>query len=235
MKIIAIGDIHGKDTWKKIVEKEIDADRIIFIGDYFDSFDIPFKDQAKNFNEILRYKLKNIEKVILLIGNHDFHYLTVSDTEQYSGFQDEYALNIMDVLENAIDNELMQISFEHDGYLFTHAGVTQTWANEWGVNESGNPSLVMNEMLHSMPQAFKFNPSNPLDNTGDSITQSPIWVRPRALLSDYLRGCTHIVGHTNVKFIECKGYDNSVILIDTMDSSQQYLEINGLNLCKKML
>jgi len=39
MKTIFIGDIHGQDTWKKIVESE-NPDRVVFIGDYFDSFDI---------------------------------------------------------------------------------------------------------------------------------------------------------------------------------------------------
>ena len=39
MKTIVIGDIHGRDVWKEIVFQE-QADRVIFIGDYFDSFDI---------------------------------------------------------------------------------------------------------------------------------------------------------------------------------------------------
>jgi len=41
MKTIILGDTHGRDLWKQIVEIENDADRIIFLGDYFDSFDIP--------------------------------------------------------------------------------------------------------------------------------------------------------------------------------------------------
>ena len=40
-KTIYIGDIHGRDVWEEIVEKHDDADNIVFIGDYFDSFDIP--------------------------------------------------------------------------------------------------------------------------------------------------------------------------------------------------
>ncbi|NBP57427.1 metallophosphoesterase, partial [bacterium] len=40
MKTIFIGDIHGRSIWKEIVEQE-KPDRVIFIGDYFDSFDIP--------------------------------------------------------------------------------------------------------------------------------------------------------------------------------------------------
>ena len=40
MKTILIGDIHGRSIWKRIVADE-KPDRVVFIGDYFDSFDIP--------------------------------------------------------------------------------------------------------------------------------------------------------------------------------------------------
>ena len=35
MKLIAIGDTHGRDVWKKIVNKELreGVDKIIFIGE----------------------------------------------------------------------------------------------------------------------------------------------------------------------------------------------------------
>lgn len=33
-KIIVFGDIHGRPIWKKVLEKEYDADLIIFLGDY---------------------------------------------------------------------------------------------------------------------------------------------------------------------------------------------------------
>ena len=36
-KIVVIGDIHGRAIWRKIVDDNPDADRFIFLGDYFDS------------------------------------------------------------------------------------------------------------------------------------------------------------------------------------------------------
>ena len=39
MKTVFIGDIYGRHTWKLIVEKE-QPDHVVFMGDYFDSFDI---------------------------------------------------------------------------------------------------------------------------------------------------------------------------------------------------
>ena len=51
MKLIAIGDIHGRDIWKQIVETE-QPDTVVFVGDYFDSFNIPGIDQIHNFKNI---------------------------------------------------------------------------------------------------------------------------------------------------------------------------------------
>ena len=52
-KTIVIGDIHGRDIWKSIVAQE-NPDRVIFIGDYFDSFNIESVTQQHNFKEIER-------------------------------------------------------------------------------------------------------------------------------------------------------------------------------------
>ena len=74
-KLVAIGDIHGSSNWKKVVQKEDLNTTILFVGDYFDSFFIPPADQIKNFKEIVKLKLANPESVILIVGNHELHYL----------------------------------------------------------------------------------------------------------------------------------------------------------------
>ena len=61
MRIVAIGDTHGRSKWKEIVEREKDADKIVFIGDYFDAKDGGYSAnrQIVNFNEIVEYKKDN--------------------------------------------------------------------------------------------------------------------------------------------------------------------------------
>lgn len=71
MKTLLIGDIHGRDTWRKIIKAEPQADKIIFIGDYFDSFTIPHIDQIHNFKQIINHKVNSDKQVILLLGNHE--------------------------------------------------------------------------------------------------------------------------------------------------------------------
>jgi metallophosphoesterase superfamily enzyme len=74
MKTVLIGDIHGHDSWKQIIEQEQDADRIIFVGDYFDSFTIPGLIQCENFQDIIEFKKTSDKEVVLLVGNHDYNY-----------------------------------------------------------------------------------------------------------------------------------------------------------------
>ena len=70
MKTLILGDIHGRTIWKEIIEKE-NPDKVIFLGDYVDTHQfISPRDQIENLEEILTYKEKNPDKVILLRGNH---------------------------------------------------------------------------------------------------------------------------------------------------------------------
>ena len=79
MKTIVLGDTHGRNIWKDIVAQE-KADRVIFIGDYFDSYDLEPAIQQHNFKEIIEFKEKDECEVILLVGNHDYHYLPMGET-----------------------------------------------------------------------------------------------------------------------------------------------------------
>lgn len=228
-KIIAIGDLHGRDIWKKIVEKEVDADKFIFIGDYFDSFDIPFEKQAENFNNLLEFKTWNPEKVTLLIGNHEYHYFWFAK-EKYSGYQTAHVADITEVLNTARKEGLLemayQVNYPDKKYLFTHAGITQTWyGNNYNIlSPEQNLAKEINDIFYDHPEAFRFTPSSARDNTGDSITQSPIWVRPRALEEDGIEGFIQVVGHTHQSEIFLDE-DTKNIHIDTFDHCSQYLAI----------
>lgn len=227
-KVIAVGDTHGRNKWKQIIEQNKDADKIIFLGDYFDSFDIPFSEQMSNFVEILVLKKKQPDKVILLMGNHDYQYMTAYSSDRYSGYQPHYADKIEEVLEQAIKEDLIKIIHMEDNFLFSHAGVTKTWLEDNKLDKGGVVAQI-NFAFKNTPEIFKFTPSTPFDNVGDSITQGPIWVRPRALLSDKIDGVKQVVGHTHQKCIDVSG---DVIFIDTLeplivykDNRDEYLKI----------
>lgn len=216
MKIVAIGDTHGRKDWKKIVEAHPDADKIVFIGDYFDTHDDIFDSEIlANFKEIVDLKRHHMGKVVLLIGNHDFHYLA-GITEHYSGYNRNKAFEYQQALEGAITDGLMQMAFAANGHLFSHAGVTKTWATKNGATTEAS----INKLFDDNRQAFCFSGMNPY---GDDVTNSPIWVRPGSLEKDALEGYVHVVGHTQVKGIIIS---SNIILIDTLGQSGQYLIIN---------
>ena len=82
MKILIIGDIHSRRFWKKPLEENIDTvDKVIFLGDYCDPYqdegvEYKWDDTISNFNEILEVKKKYNDKIVLLLGNHDCHYVS---------------------------------------------------------------------------------------------------------------------------------------------------------------
>src|SRR4051812_35332684 len=77
MNVVIMGDMHGRGTWKRIMALEtMYTDEFVFVGDYFDSFNIPLADQIANLKKIIDFKhrMSSYHKVILLIGNHDYQY-----------------------------------------------------------------------------------------------------------------------------------------------------------------
>ena len=62
----------SEDTVARIINEH---DRFIFMGDYVDSPDIDNLSMKKNLMDIIGLKKKYPDKVVLLWGNHDIHYL----------------------------------------------------------------------------------------------------------------------------------------------------------------
>jgi len=239
MKTVVIGDIHGRSVWKLIVETE-KPDRVIFIGDYFDSFDIPGIEQIHNFKEIIEYKESGQCELIMLIGNHDYHYFPEIGDTGTSGYQHTLAPSIMQVIDE--NRNHLQMAYQMDEFLFTHAGVSSDFMNNVFDDEFGwkveNIATDLNELFKYKPRTFEFGAmcnlklSYYLDSTGDNIEQSPIWIRPRSLFKvnhDTLRKqVIQVFGHTEISKIDTKGLSTGerYYLIDCLGTSGQYMIIN---------
>jgi UDP-2,3-diacylglucosamine pyrophosphatase LpxH len=226
-KIIPIPDIHGRTTWKDVIEKE-NPDKIVFVGDYFDSFDISGINQIQNFKDIIEFKKSSNKEVILLIGNHDLHYFSSIGNTGTSGFQPTMFQSINKVIEE--NKHYLQMCHIHDNFLFSHAGISQRWLDDLGYN--GEPlEEFVNEMWKYKPITFVFNGLNPY---GDDIQQTPVWIRPKSLmkinkLSELKKKYIQIVGHTQQNEIDIKGKTTGkkYYFIDTFGHSkaQEYLVI----------
>lgn len=191
MRTAVIGDIHGRQGWKEIVNQE-KWDQIVFNGDYFDTHEgIGVEEQISNFVDIVAYEAANHETTTLLIGNHDFHYLPECGSDIYTGHQSEHAARIRKVLIPLVP--MLQVAVEEQGYLISHAGVTEPWVIRHKIADV-NLETAINTAFDQRPEAFRFFL---LDRSGygDHELQGPLWVRPQALESAFAVP-KQIVGHT---------------------------------------
>ena len=244
MKTVVIGDVHGRSLWKLIVNQE-NPDRVVFIGDYFDSFDIKGEEQLNNFLDIIEYKKSSGKEVIMLIGNHDYHYFPEIGDTGTSGYQAMFSYQINPVLDT--NREHLQIAYQFDEFLFSHAGISSKFLDSvFGVNGWKVETMVeqINELFKYKPLTFSFGEAvsiqklSYLDPYGDNEEQSPIWIRPRSLMAankDTLRKkVIQIVGHTQVKKLDINGAIKAAggryYLIDCQGTTGEYLIIEDGNL-----
>ena len=229
MKTLVLGDTHGRPIWKEIVVKE-NPDRVIFIGDYFDSYkDFTAAEQMHNFKEIVEYKESGKSEVILLIGNHDYHYMR-GVTEHYSGYQSGARPAIEQLLYE--NKQHMQMCYQMGNFLFSHAGVSYDWLkiNKWEGWESVEEKV--NDLWEYTPNVFEFAGRDPY---GDSTISSPIWIRPHSLQKanrDTLRDqFIQVVGHTTQGKIDTEGKSTGgrYYYIDTLGTSGEYMILEQIS------
>jgi len=224
---IAIGDIHGRTMWKRIIEDNKDADRFIFIGDYFDTHeDTTGEQQLSNFEDICKFKRETDKEVIMLIGNHDFHYFSGIDNA-CSGYQPHMRPSFEQALEE--NSKLLQMVFvdEYDN-VYSHAGLTESFLYNNSIGATNIKEIVnnVNMLFVGKPNRFGFYP-NDMSGYGDHIFQSCIWVRPNSLYRDGIKQ-NQIVGHTTQNRIdEGKSKRQGFWLIDTLGTTQEYLRIEN--------
>lgn len=198
MKTIVFGDIHGRSIWKDIVSQHSDADRFVFLGDYFTSREgISEEDQIINFTDLVNFadfeNAMTPGRVILLRGNHDMEALGYEWAACSPWFMSDHYHNDL-TRQWFLDHT--QWVFVEDGIVYSHAGVTKTWMERNGLTD-------VNDINGLEPSGkFGFTPCKMSDYYGDSKTQPPTWVRPSTLFEDSYGEYTYIVGHTTTLFVK---------------------------------
>jgi len=231
MKIIAIGDIHGQDVWKKIIKQEKTFDKVIFLGDYFDSFYNDGVTQLSNYNDIRDFRDSNKDKVITLLGNHEYHYIVPE--EKYSGWKHSTNIIAKDILMEDFNLNKLKYIYKYKSLVFSHAGISKYWLKE--VAKTSLRSLQKNEV---QLKYFSFNMLKGYDPYGNTISNSPIWIRPYALSKNKLDKYTFIIGHTATKSggVEIKD-GTSIIMCDCLPNEYLVIENHKDNYefhCKKI-
>ena len=224
MKIIVIGDLHGTDCWKIAVNKY--ADLYIFIGDYVDSYENTDKQILDNFKEIIEFKKKYMNKVILLLGNHDIHY-TFYPKYLCSGFRKSM---LKDLKKLFTDNKnLFQVAFQIKNYLFTHAGVSNKWFRFFkrtiDLRKFKGKDLdeIFNSVYRSKKRDVLFSVG---PYRGGFEIGGILWADGMETSKDIINGYHQIVGHSKVERIGTFCNENSSITyIDCLDSEIKFYEL----------
>lgn len=225
MKILSIGDLHGNfvlDNVKSLIDK---YDKIVFMGDYVDSFTLNNLTINKNLYDLIEFKKANSDKVVLLLGNHDLQYLFTNSIHRCSGYRPEIRFDLYDIFNK--NKELFQIAYQKDNYLWTHAGVHTGW-----YKQRFNKFLVKNNLKHlnivdQLTHAFKLYEESLFDvgwrRGGMYDIGGPFWCDKAELLSNPLRGYHQIVGHTRVEYPRTiyTHNDTSVTFIDVIENHIQ--------------
>src|SRR6185369_10412349 len=160
------------------------------------------------------------DRVILLIGNHDYQYFDLTSGEQYTGFQDKYAFDFNIALRENMD--LLQLCYTENNTIFSHAGISKGFLVNKGIIEKEEKfegfdyqDLVvkLNDLMKYKPNEFSFTLNMLFDDKGDDIIQSPIWIRPYSLALSSIP-IRQVVGHTRVDLIT--NISDRIYLIDAL-------------------
>lgn len=239
--ILTLGDIHGRSIWKQIIfggetefffwkqavtegyldyegkyRFQMDWDKIIFVGDYCDSFSINNKDILRNLEDIVLFAKTYPDLVVLLLGNHDIQYIV--HNECCSGYRAEMRPDLNRLFEE--NKDLFKIAFldefDHEvngrtitnKTLWTHAGITVGWWKEL-MRDINSPRFRHNEFFIGsetwkidkvLNLAWDLRVSNiynvDASSGGVDLWAGPLWVRPHILNEFCLEGYDQKVGHT---------------------------------------
>jgi UDP-2,3-diacylglucosamine pyrophosphatase LpxH len=237
-KTIIVGDVHGRDQWKQIVAQEKGADKFVFLGDYFDSFNLSGVIQMHNFKEIVEFKETSGKEVIMLIGNHDYHYFPEITDSSTSGYQHAMAPSIKQLIGE--NREYLQVAHRMGEFVFTHAGISSEWLDDTVINwTEENMVDKINELFKYTPLSLDYRSFKMFSATewagasgyGNETYQGPMWIRPKALMDankkTLRKKIIQVVGHTYQNEIdkEGKATGGRYYFVDVQETSQEYMII----------
>lgn len=236
MRTLIIGDLHCRSIWKDIVAKEGNScDRIVFLGDYTCPREVQLSDPTDACGflyEVLDYKDKNPDKVVLLRGNHDLgslgYYWAQCWPQDYPKVQQYWQTN--DVKNWFLKNSQWVYRIPDTNIVCSHAGVGEKFLEnvqqyldrigfynpfeDKGFNQCQIYLWTIENINNIEPcELFGFTDDNPFDTCGESKTQPCTWIRPQTLMDYGVKDIIHVVGHTPVGIItnlkeECLKYSS---------------------------
>lgn len=195
MKHIIITDLHGRNSWHDIDFKQFD--KVVFLGDYADSYTEEDNAIYNNLVAIIKLKRKYWNKVILLLDNHEVQHLHFS-RYQIKGFRAGMQRQLTELLNQ--NRDCFQMAYQRGNYISTHAGICASWYREFLKSpiisqiRDDNDSIVdlINrvEAIGTPQQRYMlYSEGIHRGESGDLVLGSPIWTDRKETMLDMLTGC----------------------------------------------
>jgi len=207
MKILTIGDVHGRDLWKKLGDiNELllgdfipEYDKYVFLGDYCDSFTIANDKILQNLKDIINFKKRYPNNVELLWGNHEMHYLYHGTRYQCTGFRGTMWFDLNEIFRE--NYNLFKLAYQCDNYLFTHAGIHKGWYKF---------KFEQYDTFDTISESLNYHFDHKLDvlfdigyiRGGLNKVGGPLWLDKNLGYKKPLNGYHQIVGHTHINEIK---------------------------------
>lgn len=202
-QLIIFPDIHGRKFWKEPFEKYKDNEDIgfIFLGDYLDAYGfegISNVEAIDNFKDILNNCIDH-PRTIMLLGNHDIHYLPPLDS--YYGCR-RYDFDKEEIQELFLNNlNKFQVCHTENingkKYVFSHAGFTQGWIDQ--IKRIFNKEITFentSELLFSEDGLVILSMVGPERGGNWRDNGSCVWADVNEHFGTPLEGVYQIFGHT---------------------------------------
>ena len=226
MKIAVIGDLHGKNCWKKLIEGRFDKfDKIIFMGDYSDDSWVTFTDEeiVNNLKDVIDFKKNHNDKVVLIIGNHDFQYIVGYPTA--SRYRKSYAKEMHKIFND--NSDIFNTIHIENNYIFTHAGITNGWIEY--IKQKYDIKDVNIDNIYDVVNIVYKNDKDDCNiasyrRGGGSEFAGILWADVGDLSEDAWKGYNQVVGHNRVKPGSVIKKDNyAIYMADHFDTEQDKL------------
>lgn len=230
MRLAVIGDLHTKlGVFHQAKELVKDYDKLIFLGDYVDDWLAKPEDSKQILKELIALKKKYPKKITLLLGNHELSEW-LGGRFKCSGYSEQTHRLVKPLLDKHED--LFQLAEAVDGYLFTHAGLTKSWARDISMLDSEVRALTNEESwVNYLNKTFRIRNASEISEKvfsslsfagstrGGSGSPSPIWADKEDFERGDLCPLNQVVGHTPV----CHVYAaKKIYFCDTFSESYLY-------------
>ena len=235
IKILTIGDLHGRTNWFKFADISmvydkpnlpLDYDMYIWTGDYCDSFTESNMNILDNLKKLVEFKTNYPDNVILLLGNHDLQYMyPLSIRQEFyscSGFRPEayWDLNIF-FNEN---KDKFQMAYQYENYIWSHAGIHIGWyMTEFPYTSTKIANDLNVAFNHNLKCLFDCG----MRRGGNKKQGGPFWADKIETWTKPIKGYHQIVGHTATKDIVThfpyKRKDTSITYVDCVEYDKYYI------------